>query len=152
VWRDLLVLEWQRPQGEGEGERGRGGEEMVEEVPGRLLERFGALHAMPAAWQRDLPALLVRGGMQGLAIREGDLPRAYVLFQPNPDGSLRLLDLGAERVEQVSALLRALQARSSRIIDINEPAESPFIAAFAEAGFVEVDRQHEMVIELARET
>jgi ribosomal protein S18 acetylase RimI-like enzyme len=116
--------------------------------PLRLLDRFAALHPSPAAWQRDLPALLARGGVRGLAIMEHAVMAAYVLFQLGVEGSARIEDLGAERAEQAAALLGALQSRSARIVSVNEPADSPLTAAFLSAGFLESDRQHELSIEL----
>ena len=148
IIRDLLVLEWQAGAG-----RGPGGERpepaVVERAPGELLAHFAALHPIPAAWQRDLPAQLVRAGMRGLALIEADRPTAYLLYRPGEDGAARLMDLGAERSEQAAALLAALQARHMRIASVNEPSDSPFLPAFLAAGFREIDRQHEMGIELA---
>jgi ribosomal protein S18 acetylase RimI-like enzyme len=150
--RDLQILEWRRPAPDirRPPAPGRSRTEAVEMIaePRRLLERFVALHPTRAAWQRDLPALLARGGFQGLAVQQNGVPAAYVLFQASADGGARIEDLGAARVELVAPLLAALQARSSRILTINEPAESPLTAAFLSAGFVETDRQHELWIEL----
>ena len=71
-----------------------------------------------------------------------------MLYQLNADGVARIEDLGAERVDLAAALLAALQARSQRIVSINEPSESPLIAAFLDLGFNEIDRQHEMWMDL----
>jgi GNAT superfamily N-acetyltransferase len=148
VQRDLLMLEWRGP----EGERAQGAAEMPEGVAladsGQLLEHFRALHPVPAAWQRDLPALLVGRTPQALAVVGDRVPAAYVLFHTGADRSARVVDLGARRAEHVRLLLGVLQAGHTRIISVNEPADSPFVPAFLEAGFVELDRQHEMAIEL----
>jgi hypothetical protein len=112
------------------------------------LEHFAALHPAPAAWQRDLPALLARGGMQGLALMEAQRPRAYALITPISDGGARIEDLGAAGAEWATALLGLLQARYPRLISVNEPADSPLTPAFDSAGFAEVDRQHELWIDL----
>jgi GNAT superfamily N-acetyltransferase len=142
---DLLVLEWQRsetstpPTVVG----------TVDVAASVLLAHFVALHPVPAAWQRDLPTLLVSKEPQGLMIAQDGRPTAYVLFYANSEGVLRIADLAAERAEDVLTLLGALQARGVRIVDVNEPADSPFISAFFAAGFGEIDRQHEMVIDLA---
>ena len=155
--RDLQILEWRRPEDEpraenqapgAAGDRQSAAEVHEVEAPARLLERFAALHPAPAAWQRDLPALLTRGGFRGLAIEEAGVTAAYVLYQVNAEGAARIDDLGALRAEQAVELLAALQARSQRIVTINEPADSPLTAAFLSAGFAEIDRQHEMWIDL----
>jgi GNAT superfamily N-acetyltransferase len=176
--RDLLILEWRNPEGQtaesqnkeqrtennGEprtAERRATNDEglarsvvattedavVVEMAAARLLDRFAPLHPVPAAWQRDLPALLVQGGLRGLAVPEGDTA-AYLLYQAGADGGARIADLGATQVAQAGVLLTALQAHFVRLITVNEPADSPLIAAFEAAGFVETDRQHEMWIEL----
>jgi hypothetical protein len=121
---------------------------IVEVAPVRLLERFAPLHPVPAAWQRDLPSLLVQGGLSGLALGAGDTTPAYALYQAGADGSARIADLGATDVARAGALLAALQARFTRLITVNEPGDSPLIAAFGSAGFVETDRQHELWMEL----
>jgi ribosomal protein S18 acetylase RimI-like enzyme len=155
--RDLQVLEWRQAAAEpGAGVRSGAAASqeaaaqraLLVDDPERLLDRFSRLHPVPAAWQRDLPALLAGGGFQGLAIEGGDGPAAYVLFHTAADGNVRVEDLGAVRVELAHALLAALQGRSTRILSVNEPADSPLTAAFLSAGFVETDRQHEMWIDL----
>jgi RimJ/RimL family protein N-acetyltransferase len=151
VTRDLRIVEWRQP--ETEARRRETGEQagaavLVEHAPALLLERFAVLHPAPAAWQRDLPSLLVRAKVIGLAIMAGGRAAAYALVSETADGGAHLQDLGAENDGLASALLAALQRRYARIVSVNEPADSPLTAAFDLAGFAETDRQHEMVIEL----
>jgi GNAT superfamily N-acetyltransferase len=164
--RDLQVLEWRRQQGplqsSGQAlqavaqadqkppqqEAHRHQDALVQSTPAALLAHFAALHHAPAAWQRDLPALLVRGGLHGLALMNGERPYAYTLVTPMPVSGARVEDVGARDVEQAATLLSALQARYARLISINEPADSALTPAFAAAGFVEVDRQHELWVDL----
>ncbi len=166
--RDLQVLEWRRPQeppefgvqGEAQMTMGQADKKLRQEEdnnlqspiaqlhPATLLAHFAALHSAPAAWQRDLPALLVRGGMYGLALMEGERLRAYALLTPTPDSGARVEDLGADDVERAATLLSALQARYARLISVNEPADSALTPAFEAADFIEVDRQHELWVDL----
>jgi len=155
--RDLQVLEWRQPQApvqdgierehKGTGRQTNRKSLIADLDPTALLAHFAALHPAPAAWQRDLPALLVRGGMLGPALMRGDRPRAYGLLTPSPDGGARIEDIGAEDVEQAATLLATLQVRYARLISVNEPAESAITPAFAATGFIEVDRQHELWID-----
>jgi GNAT superfamily N-acetyltransferase len=147
VRRDLLVLEWQSqpPQSDPTSEP-------PALTPFGLAEAaslFEPLHPTPAAWQRDLPTLLARGSFEGVALRQGGEVLAYALYSAGPDGGMFVGDLGARGQEHARALLTALQARATRIISINEPADSPLTAALTGLGFVERDRQHEMWVELA---
>jgi GNAT superfamily N-acetyltransferase len=163
--RDLQILEWRRANVHEEPRTGtrRVNQEprtenrepspahpltLSDVAPARLLAHFAALHPAPAAWQRDLPALLVRGGMQGLVLNEAQRPRAYALITPISDGGARIEDLGADGAESAGALIGLLQARYRRLNSVNEPADSPLTPAFAAAGFAEVDRQHELWIDL----
>jgi hypothetical protein len=73
----------------------------------------------------------------------------YVLFQLNAEGRAQIADLGAERAEEARTLLAALQQRAQHIVSVNEPADSPLTTAFDQLGFMESDRQHELVIDLA---
>jgi RimJ/RimL family protein N-acetyltransferase len=147
VRRDLRVLEWKR----GEAEPARDPAEMPSAAwqPRQLLSLFDRLHPMPAAWQRDLPALLVRAGMQSLAVATDDQPSAYALFNAGPDGRIQLADLAARQASEARVLLAALRAGAAQIVSVNEPAESPLMPAFEELGFAEIDRQLELVLELA---
>ena len=152
--RDLQILVW-KPEGVSRTENQEPrtencGQPAVIEVDesARLLDRFAALHPAPAAWQRDLPALLARGGFRALALVEAGVPTAYVLYQAGADSGARIEDLGAIRADQAAAVLLALQVRSTRILTINEPTDSPLTAVYHSAGFNEIDRQHEMWMEL----
>ena len=146
VRRDLRVLEWRsesaQPTGAG------GGPELVGWPLQRLLADFDRLHPVPAAWQRDLPSLLVRAGLQSLALLDAGRVSGYVLFQLDAAGNARLADLGAEQVEQARMLLAGLQQRAQQIASVNEAADSPLMPAFDALGFVETDRQHELVLQL----
>jgi GNAT superfamily N-acetyltransferase len=166
--RDLQVLEWRRPQGPpepgiqrddqlsiGQADKQLHQQEdtnlqssIAQPHPTVLLAHFAALHHVPAAWQRDLPALLVRGGMDGLALMDGERLRAYALLTPTLDSGARVEDIGADDVERAAMLLLALQARYARLISENEPADSALTPAFEAAGFIEVDRQHELWADL----
>jgi GNAT superfamily N-acetyltransferase len=148
IVRDLQVLEWRPHTPAGTGGDGAPEPSLADAPAPGLLAHFAALHPVPAAWQRDLPTLLVRGGMRGLALMNGSRPRAYALFTPVPDGGARIEDVGAQDAGGVALLLAALQARYKRLISVNEPSDSALTAAFAAAGFVEADRQHELWIDL----
>jgi ribosomal protein S18 acetylase RimI-like enzyme len=146
ITRDLRIMEWKRAI---EGEQSAAADAtdaLAQHPPAVLLERFAVLHPVPAAWQRDLPALLVRDKLVGWAL--ADEHAAYALISASPDGGARIEDLGAERAEHAAALLIALQARYPRLVSVNEPSDSPLVAAYDLAGFAEIDRQHEMRIEL----
>lgn len=144
VVRDLRIFEWRAPAPPMLATD----DPLTEAPPPRLLERFAALHAAPAAWQRDLPSLLTRGKLRGLALGDGGHAAAYALLSETAEGGARVEDLGAGGAEPAAALLRALQSRYARLLAINEPADSPLTEAFDAAGFVEFDRQHEMAVEL----
>src|SRR5215475_1340109 len=100
--RDLRVLEWRST--ENQERAPEGSTKNKEQTPklqspvsnlqsSTLLEHFTTLHPVLAAWQRDLPTLLVRAGLQSLAILAGDRPAAYVLFQLNAEGRAQIADL-----------------------------------------------------------
>jgi RimJ/RimL family protein N-acetyltransferase len=156
--RDLQVLEWHRPEAsvqdgiKGENVRHADADNQQSVIsyldPAALLAHFAALHPVPAAWQRDLPALLVRSGMLGLALMDGEQSRAYALLTPTADSGARVEDIGAVDVEQAATLLSALQMRYARLISVNEPTDSTLTPAFEATGFIEVDRQHELWIDL----
>jgi GNAT superfamily N-acetyltransferase len=145
---DLQIFEWRRPEERPEQLAENPATALLEAAPARLLGQFAALHAAPPAWQRDLPALLTRGGMQGLALGELEPASAYALLTPTPDGGARIEDVGAYNPERAALLLRMLQARYVRLVSVNEPSDSSLTSAFAAAGFHEADRQHELWIEL----
>ena len=147
VRRDLRVLEWKR--GEREPALPPAPPPSQAWQPRQLLGLFDRLHPVPAAWQRDLPSLLARAGMQSLAIATDDQPSAYALFSAGPDGRVQLADLAALQAGDARVLLGALQGRAAQIASVNEPAESPLMPAFEDLGFAEVDRQHELVLDLA---
>jgi GNAT superfamily N-acetyltransferase len=165
--RDLQVLEWRQApelpeigahaEGKAVGQVGRTLRQqaetdlqatLVQSTPAALLAHFAALHTVPSAWQRDLPALLVRGGMSGLALMEGERLCAYALLTPLADNGARLEDVGADDIERAMKLLSALQGRYARLISVNEPADGLYTPAFASTGFAEIDRQHDLWIDL----
>jgi len=78
----------------------------------------------------------------------GEQLRAYALLTPTPDGGARIEDIGAEDAEQAVALLSALQLRYARLISVNEPTDSVLTPAFEATGFTEIDRQHELWIDV----
>jgi len=145
ITRDLHIFEWRRgdqpipPAGAS-----------APAAPAELLGHFAALHAVGAAWQRDLPALLVKPGLQGLALRQGADLVAYAVYSERED-TARIEDLAALQPEHAVPLLQALQARSAKVVSVNEPSDSPSAAAFARCGFQEVDRQHDMDMALTRQ-
>jgi GNAT superfamily N-acetyltransferase len=151
--RDLQIFDWRRPEdyqaARTERQESAHQAQLIEAAPGWLLEHFAALHPAPAAWQRDLPALLVRGGLSGLALMEQEQPRAYALISSAADGAARIEDLGAQDARLATTLIGLLQARYTRLISINEPADSAITPAYAAAGFSEADRQHELWIDLS---
>lgn len=142
IRRDLHVFEWR-----SDGAALPADTALEEASPAELLAHYGRLHPVQAAWQRSLPSLLVRGGMRGLALRQGGELRGYVLYSGGAEAG-RIEDLGATDADAAAAVLRGLQGRFPRLLSINEPADSPLTPAFAACGFNESDRQHEMHLAL----
>lgn len=145
--RDLQVLEWRRPQ-ESPMPNIQREDQIVQLQPSALLAHFAALHPAPATWQRDLPALLARSNMHGLALMDGERLRAYTLLTPTPEHGARIEDIGAADIEWAATLLAALQMRYGQLISVNEPVESALTPAFEAAGFIKADRQRELWINL----
>jgi ribosomal protein S18 acetylase RimI-like enzyme len=144
IWRDLQILEWRRP------DPWAGGEPIMvrDEAPGALLDHFARLHLVAAAWQRDLPALLATEGLRGITVGPVAAPDGYLLYQGQDGGRIRIADLAVRDLQAAQALLRALQSRAESIISVNEPADSPLISALTACGFSEIDRQHELRLQL----
>lgn len=143
ITRRLLICSWRPGEEDAPADRPR----LREVAPAELLGRFAAMHPAPAAWQRDLPALLVAGGRRGLALMGAEGPLAYALVAGTTENT-RIADLGALSAEAAHTLLIGLQAEAYSLVSVNEPAESPLSAAFYRAGFVVADEQHEMEIAL----
>lgn len=143
--RDLVLLEWRKP----DDYTPTATNEVSVAAPETLLAHYAGFHPVPAAWQRALPALLVSGGLQGLALEQNGALAGYILFQGATSERLRIADLGARSAEAAATLLQALQQRAASILCINEPSNSPFLPAFIETGFSEIDRQHDLELVIA---
>jgi GNAT superfamily N-acetyltransferase len=142
VSRDLLILE-------------RSGEPVVcdsplelrEAAPLVLLRHFSRLHLQPPAWQRDLPSLLVSDGVRGFYLGEISSPDAYALSMSRDDGVTYLIDLASADAKSAHVLSARIAQRPGMLRVINEPQDSLFITTLRAYGFVEKDRQHEMISE-----
>lgn len=145
--RDVRIMRWVRDAHAAPAELAYAGT-LVEAEPRALLAHFDAFHPVPAAWQRDLPALLVRGGLRGLALLEDERPAAYVLFQSADGAHAQIADMGATRTEGARVVLHALLQGYTSVASTNEPENSALTAAFDTLGFAEIDRQHELAIDL----
>ncbi|HEV7891120.1 MAG TPA: GNAT family N-acetyltransferase [Pyrinomonadaceae bacterium] len=122
---------------------------LKEAEPSELLAHFARLHAAAPQWSRDLPSLLLKGGLRGLYFGTRARPRAYALLSVGTDGITYLTDLAAGSAEDARELTAALARRAEGQLRIlNEPEESLFIAPLLDNGFVETDRQHEMLLVL----
>jgi ribosomal protein S18 acetylase RimI-like enzyme len=121
---------------------------LKEASPAELLQHFRRLHLLPAAWQRDLSALLVMDGLRGLYLGARDRPDAYALLRSWPNGLTYIVDLAAAGKEEAYALCAGLDHVEGRLRLINEPEGSHFCAALASHNFVETERQHEMLMTL----
>jgi ribosomal protein S18 acetylase RimI-like enzyme len=150
VARDLLMLEREGGARAGDDAAGLEGEaapELKETTPEELLGHFARLHAEPPAWQRDLAALLVRRS-RGLYLGPRARPRAYALLSEWDDGNTYFSDLAASDAASAEELSAALVRLAGTLKILNEPEHSLFVAPLLGRGFVETDRQHEMVLSL----
>jgi RimJ/RimL family protein N-acetyltransferase len=140
--RDLIIYERAADAASPSHSRAQ----LLEAPPEQLLQHFQRLHGHAPAWQRDLAALLVMEGLDGLYLGEREMPQAYALFREGPNEKMYIVDLAARHPAEAAALCAGLAARaglrSLRII--NEPESSIFCEALTAHGFVETDRQHEM--------
>jgi GNAT superfamily N-acetyltransferase len=116
--------------------------------PAELLPHFARLHRVAPAWQRDLPSLLA-GRSRGLYLGEKARPEAYALLSEGPNGNF-LSDLAASDAGRAGELCAALGgvAVAGTLKVINEPEQGLFAGPLLANGFVETERQHEMVVDL----
>ncbi len=157
VSRDLLMLDRAAPQpvpDDAAASKGGAPARLKEAVPGlreaatlELLGHFARLHAAPPAWQRDLPCLLA-GRTRGLYLGERARPRAYALLSEWTDGNTYLSDLAASDAASAEELCGALAGLAGTLKVLNESEHSLFVGPLLERGFVETERQHEMVMSL----
>lgn len=169
VVRDLLVLERAgvgivvaegSPEGpslkpedglskEAKGSLKEEGDSLKEAEPGELLAHFARLHATPPQWSRGLPSLLIKGGLRGLYLGERARPEAYALLtEAALEGVTHVFDLAAADAARARELCASLGGVPGALKIINEPEHSLFTAPLIEHGFVETERQHEMLIDL----
>ena len=147
VVRDLLILERAGKDGGGAAP-GDAPAPLEEAAPVELLAHFARLHATAPAWQRDLPSLLVKGSLRGLRVGGGGQTQAYALATREADGSAYLVDLAAAGPAEAGRLCAGLERLGAPLKIVNEPEHSLFVAPLLERGFVETDRQHEMLLDL----
>ena len=143
VARDLLIFERKSASGAVSHPM-----RLKEGAPAEMLRHFHRLHLQPAAWQRDLPALLVMDGLRALYLGERDNPEAYALLREWPGGITFIVDLAAGGSEHAAALCAGLDHVEGPLRIINEPGGSIFNAPLMAQGFVETDSQREMIMSL----
>lgn len=151
VVRDLLILERacdvDAEAGGVGATKAEESDSLKEAAPFELLAHFARLHAVPPAWQRDLPALLA-ADLRGLYLGEAERPRAYALFGTGRDGSTYISDLAAAETGDAAALCASLKGVAGALKIVNEPEHSLFTEPLLSNGFVETERQHEMHMNL----
>ncbi len=98
------------------------------------------------AWQREVASLHARTDIEAFEVKGG---ASGVLFSRMPDGSARLMSLRGPADRELGELVQALAASVTRLLVINEPAESPYHALLRAAGLLETTRQHEMRLPIA---
>jgi GNAT superfamily N-acetyltransferase len=161
VSRDLLMLERAAPRPAGDAlksketalselkdsESKEGATSGLREAPSaEMLGHFARLHAEPPAWQRDLAALLVRDS-RGFYLGPRERPRAYALLS-QWDGETYFADLAASDADAAEELSAALAGLAGTLKILNESEHSLFVGPLFRLGFVETERQHEMVMSL----
>lgn len=120
---------------------------LKEATPAELLGHFARLHAERPAWQRDLASLLVRRE-HGRYLGPRKRPRAYALLAELDDGNTYLSDLAAADAASADELASALASIAGTLKVLNESEHSLFVGPLLSRGFVETERQHEMVLSL----
>lgn len=142
--RDLLILE--RPA-EWRAATTTRGAAPREAAPEGLLEHFTRLHPVPPSWQRE-PASLLASKLRGLYLGRRARPRAYALVKYTGEDEAHLSDLAAADARQARAMCATFGRLGCALKIQNEPERSPYVVPLLEHGFVEVLRQHEMVMDL----
>lgn len=141
VKRDLLILE---SSGREDLAQHRRELKETQEVQA-LLRHFERLHGWQPAWQRGFLTMLSADQVRGYYLGDLDAPEAYALLVERPDGVTQVIDLAADTEVHAAALAAGISRRGRAMRVVNEPEESLFAAALKAQGFIEVDRQHEMV-------
>lgn len=144
--RDLLLLD--RAAGRNASQPDAAAEPLRDAPPAALLEHFGRLHRVAPAWPRDLPCLLAKENLRGLCLGRPERPEAYALLMYGRDGNTYVFDLAADTEEHAARLTQALAALPGTLKVVNEPEHSLFIRPLLAGGFVETERQHEMLMTL----
>lgn len=148
VTRDFVLLD-RAAESAADAKRPARHRTLKEAEPDELLAHFARLHSARPQWSRDLPSLLLKGGLRGLYLGARARPRAYALLTAGTDGPTYFTDLAAESAEDARDLTAALARRvEGQMRVLNEPEDSLFIAPLLDNGFVETDRQHEMLLVL----
>ena len=148
VTRDLVLLNHTR-ESVADAPRPTRRRTLKEAEPAELLAHFVRLHAARPQWSRDLPTLLLKSGLRGLYLGPRARPRAYALLSAVTDGATYFTDLAAESADDARELTAALTRRvEGQLRVLNEPEESLFVAPLLDNGFVETERQHEMLLVL----
>jgi ribosomal protein S18 acetylase RimI-like enzyme len=123
-------------------------ETLEEAAPAELTQHFARLHLQPPAWQRDLPTQLTMDNMRGFYLGRRQAPVAYALVRTWPSGITFIVDLAAREEQHADAMCAGITQMPGPLRIINEPEKSIFVTALQTHGFIETERQHEMVMDL----
>jgi ribosomal protein S18 acetylase RimI-like enzyme len=131
--------------------------------PAEALDRVFAWQRLAPAWQRSQRAVaLYLDDLWAYRMQHGGETTGWIVYlptEPQRPGQprLRIMAMGVHPGEDEASLahqlLASMRAHQSEAVFslINEPEESIFTQALATAGFIEVDRQIEMVRRLGAE-
>jgi GNAT superfamily N-acetyltransferase len=121
---------------------------VVSADPAQVLTARAGIGPSPD-WSREPSSLAALGDLEALIVGDADAPLALALYRL-ANGALRLHDLAASDVAAAQALLASIIERwpETAISLVNEPEGSEVLPALFDAGWVEVMRQHEMVLDL----
>ncbi len=140
--RDLRLLQWKRDSNTSQEERLEPLAIQPVNMP-EVISNFHRLHPVSPAWQRDLQSLMLERNLLQLTHTVQGKLQCYVLFTAKDD-IVRIYDLTANEIDIAKRFLLNLQSRYKEIYSINEPTDSPVIAAYDNCNFLEYDRQYEL--------